>query len=54
MTEPLIDCPNCSAVWGADEIEESKCYACGYPDIDDTEDLDDDWDDDEFWKEGAA
>ena len=27
----LTDCPNCSAVWGFDEIQDQECDACGYP-----------------------
>ena len=25
-------CPNCSAVWGFEEVEDLSCGACGYPD----------------------
>jgi hypothetical protein len=30
-------CPNCSAVWTIEEIEEQNCAACGYPDNDEDE-----------------
>lgn len=33
----LLSCPNCSAVWGFEEIEDQSCGACGYPDNDDDE-----------------
>ena len=29
--EELTECPNCGAVWGFDEIDEQKCFCCGYP-----------------------
>lgn len=36
----LLMCPNCSAIWGMEEIDEQYCGACGYPDPDE-DDLDD-------------
>jgi Zn ribbon nucleic-acid-binding protein len=30
----LLSCPNCSAIWGMEEIDEQSCGACGYPDPD--------------------
>lgn len=34
----MKDCPNCPAIWSIDEIQENKCFACGYPDVEDEED----------------
>ena len=38
--EMLEYCPNCQAVWGAEEFDFQQCGACGWPDIDDDEDDD--------------
>lgn len=38
MARRLLACPNCSAVWGFDEIEDQECGACGYPNNDDNDD----------------
>ncbi len=35
--EQLLQCPNCSAVWGMEEIDWQCCDACGYPLSMDTE-----------------
>jgi len=32
MKREIIDCPECGAVWGFDEIQFQECGACGYPD----------------------
>ena len=34
------ECPNCSAQWGMEEIDEQSCFACGYPNCDDADDAD--------------
>jgi len=31
-------CPNCLAIWGFDEIERGRCYACGWPDVEEPDD----------------
>jgi hypothetical protein len=31
----FIQCPNCQAVWTLEEIEDSQCGCCGYPDNED-------------------
>ena len=41
----LLACPNCSAIWGFDEIQFQQCDCCGYPNIDDEEN---DFDPDNF------
>lgn len=43
----LLECPNCGAVWGMEEIDWQQCDCCGWPDNDDDDDYydDDDWDD---------
>lgn len=28
----LLECPNCGAIWGAEEIDWQQCDYCGYPD----------------------
>ena len=40
----LLQCPNCQAIWGMEEIDEQYCGACGYPDPDEN-DIDDFYDD---------
>ena len=35
---PHVQCPNCIAIWGIEEIEDQCCDACNYPDNDDEED----------------
>lgn len=34
-------CPRCNAIWGMDEVDRNRCYACGWPE----EEIygDDDW-----------
>lgn len=34
------ECPNCSAQWGIEEMDEQYCFACGYPNNEDDEDDD--------------
>jgi hypothetical protein len=38
--EDLLECPNCNAIWGFDEIQFQQCDACGWPYIDDEDDDD--------------
>ncbi len=38
------DCPNCPAIWGVDEMQEERCFACGYPDHEEEDDDDEDYD----------
>jgi Zn ribbon nucleic-acid-binding protein len=35
-------CPRCNAIWGMDELDQSHCYSCGYPD---EEEFDSDYED---------
>lgn len=35
----LLECPNCGAAWGLEEIEFQECDCCGFPTIDDDENL---------------
>jgi ribosomal protein S27AE len=30
----ILSCPNCSAIWTMEEIDEQHCGACGWPDED--------------------
>jgi Zn ribbon nucleic-acid-binding protein len=34
-------CPNCQAIWGMEEIDEQYCGACGYPDPDENDTIED-------------
>jgi rubrerythrin len=29
--EMLLECPNCGAIWGMEEIDFQQCDCCGYP-----------------------
>lgn len=44
----LLQCPNCQAIWGIEEIDWQQCDCCGWPDVDnddvDDDDVDDDYD----------
>lgn len=42
-----LQCPNCSANWGIEEIDFQECDACGYPNCDDDDEPDIDYYDDE-------
>jgi hypothetical protein len=38
MIQEILDtCPSCGAIWTLEEIEESRCGACGYNEDDDFE-----------------
>lgn len=43
----LTECPNCSSIWGFDEMEWQECFCCGYPRNEDLDEWDDDACDDE-------
>ena len=38
--EDLLECPNCNAIWGFDEIQFQQCDACGWPYISEDDDFD--------------
>jgi hypothetical protein len=29
-----LECPNCQAIWGMEEIDWQECGSCGWPDPD--------------------
>jgi hypothetical protein len=29
----ILECPNCLAIFGIDEIEDERCAACGWPNV---------------------
>ena len=33
----LFECPNCGAIWGAEERDRQQCDFCGYPDNEEEE-----------------
>lgn len=43
--QPILECPNCSSIWGMEEIDWQNCDACGWPDNEDD-------DEDTGWDEG--
>ena len=30
----FLECPNCNAIWGSEEIDFQECDCCGWPDDD--------------------
>ena len=38
------ECPHCPAIWDFNEIEDQQCGACGWPDVDEETDGDEDFD----------
>lgn len=44
-----LQCPNCQAIWGMEEIDEQYCGACGYPDPDPDEDDFEDITEDDYY-----
>lgn len=49
-----LSCPQCTAIWGMDEVERGHCFACGWPEDDDHENEDEwEYDNEEYYTCGC-